>query len=373
MTSKSMTRPSVDKMPTYVPGKPIEEVERELGLSGIIKMASNENPLGPSKEVRQAVAQAIDRIALYPDANAYYLKDTLAAELGVEPANLLIGNGVDDVIRILAETFYQPDDEIVIPQPTFTMYEAYTLLGGSHPVLVKSKSGWGNDLESLKMAVTDRTKAVFICNPNNPTGTIVREPELKVFLDELPRDILVILDEAYSDFADDPNFPNGLRLQAQGYTNLIVMRTFSKIHAIAGLRLGYAVANPQIIALLHKVKDPFNVNSVALAAGVAALNSKKHIDLSKELVQAGRRQFYGELDELQVDYLPTQANFILIDLKQDSKDIYNYLLQNGIIVRPTHSFGLPTCIRVTFGTAEQNDRFLRVFRDGLKKLRNGGI
>lgn len=366
---RQLIRPSIEKMPAYVPGKPIEEVEREFGISGVVKMASNENPLGPSKEVRQAITQAMERIALYPDANAYYLKEVIAGETGVDNSQLLIGNGLDDVNRIIAETFFGPDDEIVIPQPTFSMYESVTLLMGARPVLVKSDKELGNDLLAMGQAVTSKTKAVFICNPNNPTGTIVKKGELTAFFNDIPRNILVILDEAYSDFADDPDFPNGIRLLNSGIPNLIVLRTFSKIHAIAGIRLGFAAANPEIVAAMLKVKDPFNVNSIALAAGIAALNSKKHVALSKELVQAGRRQFYSELDELQIEYLPTQANFILINLKQDSKDMYNFLLQNGVIVRPTHSFGLPTYIRVTFGTAEQNDRFFRVFRDGLKKMK----
>lgn len=369
MNTKQLIRSSIENMPAYVPGKPIEEVERELGISGVVKMASNENPLGPSKEVRQAITQAMERIALYPDANAYYLKEVLAGELGLEASHLFIGNGLDDVNRIMAETFFEADDEIVIPQPTFSMYESVTVLMGARPVLIKSEHGLGNDLALMGKAVTKRTKAVFICNPNNPTGTIVKEAEFMAFLKDLPPNILLILDEAYSDFADDPDFPNGIRLLKSDIPNLIVLRTFSKIHAMAGLRLGFAAANPEIVAAMLKVKDPFNVNSIALAAGIAALNSKKHVALSKELVQAGRRQFYAELTELQVEYLPTQANFILIDLKQDSKEMYNFLLQNGVIVRPTHSFGLPTCIRVTFGTAEQNDRFFRVFREGLKKCR----
>lgn len=369
MDIRQLIRPSIEKMPAYVPGKPIEEVEREFGISGVVKMASNENPLGPSKEVRQAITQAMERIALYPDANAYYLKEVIAGETGVDNSQLLIGNGLDDVNRIIAETFFEPDDEIVIPQPTFSMYESVTLLMGARPVFVRSGKELGNDLLAMGQAVTSKTKAVFICNPNNPTGTIVKEGELTAFLNDIPRNILVILDEAYFDFADDPEFPNGIRLLKSGIPNLVVLRTFSKIHAIAGIRLGFAAANPEIVAAMLKVKDPFNVNSIALAAGIAALNSKKHVALSKELVQAGRRQFYSELNELQIEYLPTQANFILINLKQDSKDMYNFLLQNGVIVRPTHSFGLPTYIRVTFGTAEQNDRFFRVFRDGLKKMK----
>jgi histidinol-phosphate aminotransferase len=248
------------------------------------------------------------------------------------------------------------------------MYKTVTLLMGAKPILVAGSS-LGNDLQALAAAVTKKTKLIFICNPNNPTGTIVKNGELREFLNELPRNILVVIDEAYFDFADDPDFPNGIDLLKEGFDNIIVYRTFSKIHGMAGLRLGFAVAEPQLIQNMLKVKDPFNVNLLAQVAGLAALKSKKHVLLSKEMVQTGRRFFYEELDELGIKYLPTQANFILINWGRDSEEIYQYLLQNGIIVRPTHSFGLPDYFRVTFGTAEQNDRFFRVLRDGIKKLR----
>jgi histidinol-phosphate aminotransferase len=367
MKMTNLFRLCIDKIPPYVPGKPIEEVERELGISGVVKMASNENPLGPSKEVRQVIAQSLDKINLYPDASHYYLKQVLATELGFSTEHIIVGNGLDDVNRILAETILKPTDEVIIPQPTFSMYETVTILMGAKPVLVKSPKGLGNDLTAMKEAITGHTKLIFICNPNNPTGTIVKKNELIGFLKDLPAKILVVLDQAYADFADDPEFPNGLELIREGFDNLIVYHTFSKIHGIAGLRLGYAVGHPALIEQMQKVRDPFNVNLLAQAAGVAAFNSKKHILLSKELVQMGRRLFYEELDAMGIDYLPTQSNFILIDCKQDTQAIYQYLLQNGVIVRPTHSFGLPNHIRVTFGTAEQNDRFFKVFRAALKK------
>lgn len=365
---EKMIRACIEKIPPYIPGKPIEEVERELGLNGVIKMASNENPLGPSKEVRQAIINSLDKVSYYPDANNYYLKKALADELEVKEEQIIVGSGLDDVNRILAETVLKPTDEVVIPQPTFSMYETVTLLMGAKPVLVKG-SGLGNDLSAMAAAVTKKTKLIFICNPNNPTGTIVKKDELQEFLRGLSRNILVVIDEAYSDFADDPEFPNGIDLLKAGYDNIIVYRTFSKIHGMAGLRLGFAVASPELIRNMLKVKDPFNVNLLAQTAGLAALKSKKHILLSKELVQMGRRFFYKELDELGIEYLPTQANFILINWGRDSREIYEFLLQNGIIVRPTHSFGLPNYFRVTFGTAEQNDRFFRILREGVRKFR----
>jgi histidinol-phosphate aminotransferase len=368
MNPNELFRNCIDKISPYIPGKPVEEVERELGINGVIKMASNENPLGPSKEVRQVLTQLLDKVNIYPDANHYYLKEALCKELRLMPEEILIGNGLDDVNRILAETILKPTDEVIIPSPTFSMYETVTLLMGAKPVIVKSSgASWGNDLGAMLEAVTSHTKLIFICNPNNPTGTIVKRSELMEFLRSLPEKILVVLDEAYADFANDPEFPSGLELFREGFDNLIIYHTFSKIYGMAGLRLGYAIAQPSLIAQMQKVRDPFNVNILALAAGVAALGSKKHIQLSKELVLMGRRLFYEELDALGVQYIPTQSNFILIDCKQDSQEICHYLLKNGIIVRPTHSFGLPNHIRVTFGTAEQNDRFLKIFRAAWRK------
>jgi histidinol-phosphate aminotransferase len=368
MDFTKIVRSCIVSIPGYIPGKPIEEVERELGLTGVIKMASNENPLGPSQEVRQALAQAIDRIALYPDANNFYLIEALATELEIPAESLIVGNGLDDVNRILAETLLNPDDEVVIPQPTFSQYEITTRLMGAKPVFASTAGNLANDLEAMRRCITSRTKLVYICNPNNPTGTFIPRDELTAFLKELSPQILVVLDEAYADFADNPSFPQGLDLLKNGQTNLIVYHTFSKIHGMAGLRLGYAAADPALISEMRRIKDPFNVNLLAQIAGVAALSAKMHVQLSRELVFSGRKSFYGELENLGVGYLPTQANFVLIDCGRDSRPLYEYLLQNAIIVRPTHSFGLPNHIRVTFGTAEQNERFFRAFREGLVKL-----
>lgn len=368
--NEKLIRQCINNIPPYIPGKPIEEVERELGLTGVMKMASNENPLGPSIEVRQAIVKNIDRIALYPDANAFYLKEALASELGVATENLLIGNGLDDVNRILGEAFLEPGDEVIIPWPTFSQYETVTRLMGATPVFVRGK-GLDHDLVAMRQAITCRTKLIYLCNPNNPTGAIIKDGPLRQFIQDLPQDILLVIDEAYADFADDPDFPKSFPL-ARGlwemeHQNILIFHTFSKIHALAGLRLGYAMAAPAVIAAMNRVKDPFNVNLLALTAGIAALASKKHILLSKELVWEGRRHFYRELDALGVAYLPTQANFILIHCGRDSKGIFEHLLQNGIIVRPTHSFGLPEHIRVTFGTTEQNARFFKVFREAIAK------
>ncbi len=355
------TRECVQQIHPYVPGKPIEEVQRELGITSVIKMASNENPLGPSTEVRQALVHHLDKINYYPDANAFYLKEALAKELDVPAEMIVFGNGSDDVNKVLGETLLNPEDEVIIPQPTFSQYEYITLLMGAKPVFVRGE-GLEHDLGAMLKAVTSKTKMVFICNPNNPTGTIVRKDELVRFLTALPKGITVVIDEAYGEFVTDPDFLSGLDCLKQGFTNVVVYRTFSKIYGLAGLRLGYAVADPTLTEQMNRVREPFNVNLLAQIAGIAALNSKMHLNLSKELVKSGRSYFYEQLDAMGVKYLQTQANFILIHCGKDSRDIYEFLLQNGIIVRATHSFGLPEYIRVTFGTAEQNERFFRVFK-----------
>jgi histidinol-phosphate aminotransferase len=361
-------RNCVKDIAPYVPGKPIEEVERELGIKGAVKMASNENPLGTAIEVKQAISQALSQVAFYPDANAFYLREALAAELGLPMAQILIGNGSDDVNKIVGETILNAGDEVVIPQPTFSVYEYIARLMDAIPVLVPARSGLGNDLTALRAAVTDRTKLVFVCNPNNPTVTIVKKAEIMAFLDSMPASVMVVIDQAYGDFADDPDYPDGLELVKAGYRNVIIYRTFSKIYGMAGLRLGYCVAVPELIAEMMKVKDPFNANLIAQAAGIAALGSKEHVRASRELVWTEKRRFYQELERLGVEYLPTQANFILINCGGDSTAFYEYFLRNGIIVRKTHSFGLPEFIRVTFGTPEQNDRFFEVFATGLESL-----
>ncbi|HEY8464353.1 MAG TPA: histidinol-phosphate transaminase [Bacillota bacterium] len=364
-----LVRNCVQAIAPYVPGKPLEEVKRELGITGAVKMASNENPLGPSPEAKEAISRVLNQLAVYPDANAFYLREALARHLGVSQDQILVGNGSDDVNKVLGETILNPGDEVIIPQPTFSQYEYVTLLMNARPVRVAGKIGLGNDLTALRTAVTQRTKLVFICNPNNPTGTIVKKTELEAFLTSLPATVLVVIDEAYGEFADDPDYPNGIDFIKAGFQNIAVYRTFSKIYGMAGLRLGYCIANPALIREMMKVKEPFNTSLVAQAAGVAALQSQEHIQRSRELVLTEKQRFYRELDRLGVEYLPTQANFILINWGCDSKAIYQYLLQNGIIVRPTHSFGLPNHIRVTFGTPPQNERFFSVFRAGLQRLK----
>lgn len=360
-------RAEIDEIPAYVPGKPIEEVQRELGIDLVIKMASNENPLGPSPEVRQALQKTIDKIAYYPDANGYYLKEAISAELGIASEQILMGNGSDDVNKVLGETLLNPGDEVIIPQPTFSQYEYVTLLMGAKPVVIKGRD-LAHDLEAMNDAITPRTKLIFICNPNNPTGTYLRRDQLQRFVEAVPREIAVIIDEAYADFAAAPDFVSGMALVKAGCSNVIIYRTFSKIYGLAGLRLGFAVAAAELVAKMNRVREPFNVNLLAQTAGIAALAAKEHLRASKDLVAAGREFFYRQLEAMGLTYLPTQANFILIHCGRDSRAIYQYLLRQGIIVRATHSFGLPEYIRVTFGTDAQNQAFFTHFVAAMRLL-----
>lgn len=360
-------RTEIEAIPAYVPGKPIEELERELGITTAIKMASNENPLGPAPEVRQAIEKTIAQIAYYPDANGYHLREALSAELGVAPTQLLMGNGSDDVNKILGETLLNPDDEVIISQPTFSQYEFVALLMGAKPVMVKGRE-LGQDLEAMKAAITTRTKLIFICNPNNPTGTYVSGEQLRQFVAAVPREIAVVIDEAYADFAVAPDFVSGLTLVKEGYDNVVIYRTFSKIYGLAGLRLGFAVAAPGLVAKMDRVREPFNVNLLAQTAGIAALKARDHLQASRELVAAGRSLFYSRLEAMGLAYLPTQANFILIHCGRDSRPVYHYLLHQGIIVRATHSFGLSEHLRVTFGTNEQNQAFFKHFKDAMESV-----
>jgi histidinol-phosphate aminotransferase len=359
-------RDCIKDIEPYVPGKPIEEVQRELGIDDVIKLASNENPLGPSQAVQEAVGRVLNRMSFYPDANAYYLREALANHLGMPMESIMVGNGSDDVNKVLGETILNLGDEVIIPQPTFSQYEYITLLMNASPVLIKGKQGLGNDLEAMRAALTPRTKLIYVCNPNNPTGTIVKKAELNSFLESLPREAMVVIDEAYNEFVDDPDYPDGLEFIKAGFSNVVVYRTFSKIHGIAGIRLGYCIGDPELINEMMRVKEPFNVSLLAQTAGVAALGSQEHVRQSQRLVWTEKRKFYRELDRLGVKYLPTQANFILINCGLDSGEIYRYLMSQGVIVRATHSFGLPDWIRVSFGTAEQNNRFLKLFGAALQ-------
>jgi len=351
----------------YVPGKPIEEVERELGLTKVIKMASNENPLGPGAKALEAMQKAAAKMHLYPDGNCYYLKQKLAEKIGVGEENILLGNGSDEVLKMLAETFLYPDDECIMAAPTFSEYEFVTNLMGAKNIKVPLQ-GFRHDLLKMKEAITPRTKMIFICSPNNPTGNIVNQEELQKFFHDLPERIIVVLDEAYYEYVDSPEYHNSLEYLQAG-KNVVILRTFSKIYALGGLRIGYGLARQEIIALLNRVREPFNVNQMAQAAALAALEDEEHLRESLKINREGKEFLTAKFQEMNLFYVPTQANFIFLQVGVDSKAFWQEMLKEGIIVRTGDIFGLPDFIRVTIGTAEQNQCFLEGTVKVLQKLK----
>jgi histidinol-phosphate aminotransferase len=363
--SKPDKRSCLDLIQPYVPGKPVEEVERELGLQDVIKLASNENLLGPSPLALQALERVLPRLHYYPDGNSFYLKQALAEKWGVEPDQLILGNGSDELLRLLTTAYINPGDEAVTARPSFSEYEfALRLMGGVPCAVPLAGAGFEYDLPALSGAFTGRTRLVFICSPNNPTGTVVRKAELDRFLETLPPGVLAVLDQAYYEYVDDPACSGGLEYISAGLP-VIVLRTFSKAYGLAGLRIGYGIAPAGVIADLNRVREPFNVNSAAQAAALAALSDDGHLQRSRDLAAAGRRQLTEGLARLGLAPVPSQANFFFIDVKADSRQIFQALLRRGVIVRTGDIFGHPTFIRVTLGTAAQNNRFLNALAETL--------
>ncbi|MEW6662830.1 MAG: histidinol-phosphate transaminase [Bacillota bacterium] len=346
----------------YVPGKPLEEAEREIGLKNMVKLASNENPLGPSPLALKALQDRAGNVHQYPDSSCSSLRLALAGHLGLNPDNLLLGNGSDEILKMIALAYLTPEHQAVMAAPTFSEYEFVVLVAGAVARKVALKD-FTHDLEAMLAEINPLTKLVFICNPNNPTGTIVTKAALDRFLAVVPPEVLVVLDEAYREYVTDPGYPDGMEYIRQGQPNLIVLRTFSKIYGLAGLRVGYAAAAREVAAWINRVREPFNVNSLAQAAAIAALGDFRHLDQSCQVNEAGKNYLYNKLEELGLAYIPTQANFVLINVKENSRRVYDRLLQRGVIVRAGEPFGLDQWIRVTVGTAEQVQRFFHALRE----------
>lgn len=362
-------RSCLDLIKPYVPGKPVEEVERELGLKDVIKLASNENVLGPSPRALRALRENIERINYYPDGNCFYLKQRLAEKLGLEPEQLVVGNGSDELLTLLAMVYINPGDEAVTVRPTFSEYEfAMSLMGGVIRHVPLTGDTFSYDFEGIARSINERTRIVFICSPNNPTGSVISSDALERFLDRLPSGILVVLDQAYIEYVDDPGHPGGIDYIMQGRP-VVVLRTFSKIYGLAGLRIGYGAAQSAVVAALNCVREPFTVNAMAQAGALAALDDLEHVERSRCLVAEGRRQLAAGLAEMGLAPVPSQGNFCFVDLKVDAAQVFQALLRRGIIVRSGEIFGHPTFIRVTCGTAEQNSRFLKEISGVLSEIR----
>jgi histidinol-phosphate aminotransferase len=352
----------------YRPGKPVEEVEREYGISNAVKLASNENPLGPSPRAVAAMQETASRMAFYPEDTCYYLKRELASRLEVPEEWLILGNGSDEVLHCAGLAFLSPGDEVIQADITFVMYETNTHLHGATPVVVPLKNHT-YDLEAMAGRFSDRTKLVFIANPNNPTGTYVTQAQVDAFMDALPPHVLAVFDEAYFEYVDAPDYPDALKYVRAG-RNCILTRTFSKIYGLAGLRVGYGVAPPHIAAYLHQVRPPFNVNSMAQVAALASLEDPEQVERSRRANSAGKRLLCDAFDRMRLPYAPTQANFVWVDVKADSRAVFEGLLRLGVIVRTGDIFGTPTFLRVTIGVEEQNARFLEALDKVLASLKH---
>lgn len=352
-------------LPVYQPGKPIEEVKRELGLTEVIKLASNENPFGCSEAAKQAIMNELANTSLYPDGAAVALTEALAGHLGVGKDQIIFGAGSDEVILMIARAFLVPGDETIMADETFPQYRHNAEIEGAKIIEVPLKDG-RHDLPAMLEKVTDKTKIVWICNPNNPTGTIVTKDELDAFMAMVPAHVLVVLDEAYCEYIDDPAYPNGIEY-VKRYPNVISLRTFSKIYGLASLRIGYGIGRPEIIRYINQVREPFNTTRYAQAAAKAALEDKAFIEECKRRNAEGLAYLKAEFDRLGLRYFEPYGNFVMFDAGRPSQTVFDALLRKGIISRArwTH---YPTHIRITVGSAEQNRKFIEALEQVLQEL-----
>lgn len=363
--AKYLARKGIADIKPYIPGKPIHEVKRELGLDDVIKLASNENPLGPSPLAVKAIKEAVDQIHLYPDAESSELRNALSHFLGVPPDHLIFGNGGEEIVALIGKAFINEGERCVIPRPAFDAYETVTrIMGGT--VCFSHLTEYRIDLDDMVERIDAQTKLAFICNPMNPTGTIVTRDELDAFLERIPPETVVVLDEAYCNFVSDPGYPDGIEYVRLG-RNVIVLRTFSKVYGLGGIRIGYAISTPELIHLLRKVKEPFNVNALAQVGALAALRDHEHLERTVSLIHRERAYLYRELSSMGVKFVPTEANFIFIEVGLDSTVVFQGMLERGIIVRPGTVWQLPHFVRLTIGTRDQNQRFIKALRDILNR------
>lgn len=366
----SLASSYVRTLAPYVPGKPLEELEREYGISDSIKLASNENPLGPGQLARAAIARAAPEIGLYPDGNGFALKQALSRKHGCSLDSITLGNGSNDVLVMLAEAFLTTESEAVYSQYAFAVYPIVVQAAGATARVAKALPDsdampLGHDLDALAALVNERTRLVFVANPNNPTGTWVDAQRLRQFVASMPQTTLVVIDEAYIEYVEDSAFPDASRWLSE-FPNLVVTRTFSKAFGLAGLRVGYALSDPRVAGLVNRVRQAFNVNSIALAAASAALDDADHLQQSIESNRNGMRQLEQGLDRLNVRRLPSRGNFILIDCGRPAMPVYEAMLRAGVIVRPVPNYQLPNHLRLTIGTQPQNQRMLAALEQALK-------
>ena len=357
----------IRQLQPYSPGKPVEELERELGISHAIKLASNENPLGYSPLVAEVLASASEHIELYPDANAYYLKQRLAQKLGVEQNQITIGNGSNDVLDLVARSFLDRDAAAIYSQYAFMVYAMVTQACGAQAQVAdamgpSTAQPYGHDLDAMRVLIRDNTRVIFIANPNNPTGTWLQSDELKFFIEQVPAHIAIVIDEAYFEYVDVERYPDSLQWLEQ-YPNLIVTRTFSKIYGIAGLRIGYSVSSAEVCDLLNRVRQPFNGNTLALAAARVALDDEAFVEQSRRSNQQGLQLMQAWFDKREIDYIPSAGNFLTVRFGDNSAQVYQQLLERGVIVRPVGNYKLPDFLRISVGSKPQLEQMFAALED----------
>jgi len=359
----ALATPGVRALEAYPPGKPIEELKRELGLRDIIKLASNENPLGPSPKALAAAHAALADIARYPDGNGFSLKRALAVRHGVAPTQVTLGNGSNDILELVARAFVLPENDVVFSQHAFAVYPIVTGAVGARAVVTAARD-WGHDLAAMRAAITPRTRLVFIANPNNPTGTWLTAKALSAFVADLPAHVICVIDEAYFEYVEAPDYPDATAWLAT-QPNLVVTRTFSKIFGLAGLRVGYGVSSTALADLLNRVRQPFNVNSIALAAAEAALADPEHVERSRRNNREGMDQLTRGFADMGLRFIPSVGNFICVDLDCPAKPVFDAMLRLGVIVRPVANYEMPNHLRFTVGTPAENERALVSLRQAL--------
>ena len=368
----SICAPGVRALKPYEPGKPITELQREFGVRDVVKMASNENPLGPSAKALSAVRAALAGLAIYPDGQAYELRKSLAARHRVDPSCITLGNGSEQNLEFIARAFLEVGKNAVFSQHAFAVYPIVTQAAGADGRVAEANPSdhpsapYGHNLETLLAAINADTRVVFIANPNNPTGTWLKRNSLHAFLERVPRYLLVVVDEAYIEYVEEPEYPDCAQWLAE-FPNLIVTRTFSKIYGLAGLRCGYSLAHPQVAQLLNRLRATFNVSNLAQMGALAALGDSGHVQSSVEMNRAGREQLQVGFRTLRLKWIPSIANFLTVDFGRPARPIYQALLHQGIIVRPVANYGLPNHLRITIGLPEHNERLLIALERALKE------
>ncbi len=361
----SLATPGVQGLSPYQPGKPLEELEREYGIQNAIKLASNENPLGPSPRALEALRQQCspENIAGYPDGGGFRLKHSLSQQLGVTPQHITLGNGSNDILDIIARVFAAPDVGVMFSQHAFAIYALATQAIGAKAQEIPAKA-WGHDLSAMRKGLDDTTRIIFIANPNNPTGTWVDDKALKAFIESVPQEVIIVLDEAYFEYVKAADYPNSLPWLAQ-HPNLIIVRTFSKAYGLAGLRVGYSVSHPDVADLLNRVRQPFNVNSMALLAAEIAIQDQSHLEQVVALNESGMQQLSDAFTQMGLDFIPSVGNFICVDMQRSGVEVYEKLLRKGVIVRPVANYGLPTHLRISIGAEHENQQCIEALRSVL--------